>query len=59
MIYVFDTNSLSVLLKHFYPDRFPSLWKLFDDFVKRGRIISVREVYREMYDYEFRVSEWC
>ena len=48
MIYVFDNNSLSNILNHYYPDRFPSFWEKFDDIVKRGDLISVREVRNEL-----------
>lgn len=47
MIYVFDTSSLRVL-GNYYPDRFPSFWEMFDDLVAAGRIVSVREVHREL-----------
>ena len=48
MIYVFDSNSLSNILNHYYPDRFPSFWEKFNDCVKGGKIISVREVRNEL-----------
>jgi hypothetical protein len=48
MIYVFDTNSLSNILNHYYPDQFPSFWDKFDKMVQDGNIISVREVRFEM-----------
>lgn len=47
MIYVFDTNSLSVL-KNFYPDNFPSFWRQWEELVGNGTITSVREVKREL-----------
>lgn len=43
MIYVFDTNSLSNILNHYYRDRFPSFWEKFDESVRNGSIVSVRE----------------
>ena len=47
MIYVFDTSSFRVL-GNYYPDRFPSFWEMFDELVAAGRIVSVREVHREL-----------
>jgi len=46
--YVFDTNSISVLIKHFYESRFPSLWTSIDELVNNNIIVSVREVRREL-----------
>ena len=48
MIYVFDCSSLSNILNHYYPDRFPSFWGKFNDMVKNGNLISVREVRNEL-----------
>jgi hypothetical protein len=50
MIYAFDTNAFSDLFKSFYRGRFPSLWTLFDTMVEEGRIVSTREVRREIED---------
>lgn len=47
MIYVFDTNSLSVL-KNFYPESFPSFWRQWEELVSDGTITSVQEVKREL-----------
>ena len=47
MLYVFDTNSLSVLNSYF-PDSMASFWDRLDEYVVRGQIISVREVLREL-----------
>ncbi len=47
MTYVLDTNSFRVL-GNYYPDRFPSFWSVFNEFVDDGRIISVREVKNEL-----------
>ena len=33
---------------NYYPDRFPSFWEMFNDFVEVGRILSVREVLNEL-----------
>ena len=47
-MYVFDTNSLSVILKHYYPERFPSLWTKLDEMLTNGDINLVRESYNEI-----------
>lgn len=44
MIYVFDTSAF-IVLKHFYPRTFPSLWAGLDQLVAHGDLISVREVF--------------
>lgn len=48
MIYVFDDNSLSNILNHYYPNRFPTFWEKFDKMVEDGTVISVREVRLEL-----------
>ncbi len=48
MIYVFDTNCFSIAGKHYYPDRFPTFWVNFNSFVQDGKIISVKEVFKEL-----------
>ncbi len=58
MIYVFDSNSLIDLFKHYYPSRFPSLWEKFDALVASGTITSVREVANEITQRDDRLSEW-
>ena len=57
-VYVFDTSPLSVIFRHYYPDRFPSLWKRFNELVSNGRITSTREVYRELTRIEIPLMEW-
>jgi hypothetical protein len=48
LIYVFDTNSLSNVLNHYYRDRFPSFWEKFDEMVDNKKVISVREARLEL-----------
>jgi len=53
LIYVFDDNSLSNILNHYYPDRFPSFWAKYAEAISDEFLISVREVMfelREKYD---------
>jgi hypothetical protein len=47
MVYVFDTNSIRVL-GHYYPARFPTFWRRFDNAADEGNVVSVREVYNEL-----------
>ena len=58
MIYVFDSGPLIDLFRHYYPDRFPSLWENFDTLVLEQRIISVREVRKELEGRGDRLSAW-
>lgn len=48
MIYVFDNNSLSNILNHYYPERFPTFWEKYDKIVEIGNLLSVREVRNEL-----------
>ena len=48
MKYVFDSDSLIDLFRHYYSERFPTLWKKFDALVSEGRFLSVREVLNEI-----------
>lgn len=50
MIYVFDTNSLSNVLNHYYRHRFPSFWEKFDEAIREGCLVSVRECKFELKD---------
>ena len=50
MIYVFDTNSLSNVLTHYYRDRFLSFWEKFDEAIREGCLVSVRECKGELQD---------
>lgn len=47
-MYVFDTSPLWALFKNYYPSRFPTLWAQFEALVADGRMISTREVWREI-----------
>lgn len=58
MIYIFDSDSLIDLFRHYYPERFPSLWMKFDALVSEQRIISVRDVFNELEKRGDRLSEW-
>ena len=58
MIYVLDTGPLILMFRHYYPDRFPSLWQRFDDMRTLGELVSVREVAKELEGHEDRASGW-
>lgn len=47
MLYVFDTNSFTVL-RHYFPDHFPSVWEKIGLLVFQEQFISVLEVFREL-----------
>ncbi len=59
MIYVFDTNSFSIL-KEYYRAHFRRFWECFEEVVSRGEVVSVREVYRELLGQVDRphLQEW-
>ena len=59
MAYVFDTNSFSVI-GNYYPEQFPTFWKKFNQAVAIGKIISVKEVRRELEHYTPypHLSDW-
>jgi len=57
--YVFDSDALITLFKHYYPERFPSLWVKFDQLVSEKRILSVKEVFNEIKEREDLLSKWA
>lgn len=60
MTYVFDTAPFSQLFKSYYRDRFPTLWERFDAIVEDGRLVSTREVMREIEDGPIAsLIDWC
>lgn len=59
MKYVFDSNSLINLFRHYYPERFPSLWEKFHALVSAGELISVREVFNEIGSSEDSLAIWA
>lgn len=46
-LYAFDTNSLRVF-GNYYPASFPTFWDSLNNFVRNGRVTSVREVFKEL-----------
>jgi len=59
MIYVFDSDALINLFKHYYPERFPTLWEKFNALISRGEFISVREVFNEIGSKEDSLAIWA
>jgi hypothetical protein len=49
-MYVFDNSPLSTLFKNYYPRRFPTLWRHFNELVAAGNLVSTREALREIED---------
>ena len=47
-MYALDTSPLSTLFKNYYPRRFPTLWRNFDNLVAAGGLVSTREAHREI-----------
>ncbi len=60
MIYVLDSSSL-IVLGHYYPSAFPSLWKNLEELIGNGTLTSVREVWNELERYNAHtfVQEWA
>ena len=58
MRYVFDSSSLINLFRHYYPERFPSLWEKFDDVVENEHLTSVKEVFNEVNRKDDALSIW-
>jgi len=58
--FVFDTSSFRIL-RHYYPNRFPSVWAGLEDLVTAGEITSTREVFNELerFDDPGPVLEWA
>jgi Domain of unknown function (DUF4411) len=50
MSYVFDNSPLSALFRNYYRRTFRTLWEHFDDLVANNRLVSTREVWREIDD---------
>ena len=60
MSYVFDNSPLSALFRNYYRKTFPSLWQRFDQLVDDGRLVSTREVFREIEDGPSEILlEWA
>ena len=58
MIYVFDSGPLIWMFRYYYPDRFPSLWEQFHELIAIQRIVSVKEVSRELDGQDDLLANW-
>lgn len=58
MIYVFDTSSF-VVLGHYYPSRFPTLWAGVDEAVQKGILMSTAEVLKELDMKTDLIAAWA
>jgi hypothetical protein len=60
MIYVFDTGAF-IVLKNYYPTTFATLWGRIDRLAGDGTIISVREVFNELHNYNDAdfIQDWA
>jgi Domain of unknown function (DUF4411) len=45
--FVFDTSSFRIL-RHYYPNRFPSVWTGLENLITSGQLASTREVFNEL-----------
>lgn len=57
-MYVFDTSSF-IKIFGFYPKRFPSLWRSFEELRTEGKIVSVHEVFKEIKDRSGDITAWA
>jgi hypothetical protein len=59
MVYVIDTSSF-IVVGHYFPDRFPSFWAHFDALADAGRLVSAREVWKELDNFNTRqhLAQW-
>ena len=46
------------MFRYYYPDQFPSLWKQFHELTENQRIISVKEVSRELGGHGDPLTGW-
>jgi len=59
MKYVFDSDSLINLFRHYYKERFPTLWGKFNTLVSEGELTSVREVFNEIGSSKDPLGTWA
>ena len=59
MKYVFDTGPFVSLFANFYPSTFVTLWQRFNALIAQGKVVSTREVFREIEDQDDRLRQWA
>lgn len=57
-MYIFDACAFMDMF-NYYPKRFPSLWNEFDELVSKKRILSVKEVFKEINVRNDLKAEWA
>jgi hypothetical protein len=58
-IFVFDTSAYMNAWKYHYPpETFPPVWRLIETAMGDGRVISPREVYRELVRQDDELARW-
>jgi hypothetical protein len=57
VIYVFDTSSI-IVMGHYFPNRFPTFWTNFENAVRSGTVVSVREVLKELASPREWLMDW-
>ena len=60
MLFAFDTSAyLNGWRDHYPPGTFPGVWKLIEDSLEDGRVLSPREVYKELVEKDDDVAQWA
>lgn len=59
-MYVLDTSSIRSF-SSYYPEVFPAVWARIDDLVSKGKIVSVREAFREIevQSTKVHIDDWA
>jgi len=57
--YVIDASSLIELQRHNPVDVYPSVWASLEELIKKGFLISHKEVYKEISRKDNQLSEWA
>ncbi len=58
-IYVIDSCSLIDLNIHTPIDVYPSVWKKLEELIRRGLLVSPKEVFNEIKQQDDKLSEWA
>lgn len=53
VVYIVDSNSF-IVISNYYPASFPSFWENLNELVAGGRMVSVREVFKELEGHRSR-----
>lgn len=58
-IYIVDTGSWIELKNHYPIEHFPSVWNNIEELIKKGRLLSCREVLEEIRCGDDELVLWC